>query len=1105
MNDVNPLLAAKLLHPSPGRFHLDRPRLFERLREGLNARACVVVAGPGYGKTTLVARFLREIDDPSVWLRLDPSDRDPWMLFRYLSHALREHAPDFGERSEGVWRDLRSRSSDVERLADVFIADAEESLGGRVVLVLDGIQHLEDPNPCAAALRRLLAYLPGALHLILVGRALPELGLRALSAEAAVSILPGDDLRFTGEETQALLRDVFGLQLPPATVEKVHRRSRGWVTALQLLRQTTRIEGGTVDVPEEVFAGTDREIFDYFTEEAFHGEPEPVQEFLLGSAPPEVLDAEVCEDVLQGIPARAILADLLRRSFFVSPLAGRGELCAYDPLFREFLTRRLRLVRGPDGERALHARYGRTFARRGEYPLALAHLLAAQELGATMEILARKGKELLRGGMLQPVRDAAGFAARNGGRATVVEDLLGEVSRLAGDHAAAVLHFERALAAAQAGPGEGADAEPAEAAAARQASVLQGLSYSLLKTGAVSRAAETAEQALAVAGDADPALAARILNTLSIVRYRQHRLPEALEGWQRALARARQAADGHLTLMIAHNLGLPHAAGGDFRRAAECFLMLTGPDNPRAGPEEGAAYLNLARVETIWGDHPRAGAHLDDAREIATRWRLQGLEADVLEAEGNLLRESGDLAAAGRKYDRARALFMELGRTDLLPGLEEEAAVLTALLGNVEEAERVARRLVAQRRETGEEEGLASSLLALGEIQTRAGSAAPTGDTLAEAADRFQALGRPYQECLARLWLALARLRQGDRAGARAAASAALALASRHDYRAAVLRAAAFEPAFRRFLASLPMAPSYLKRAPSPAIVARGPITTAVAGDPPDLTVRLLGPVDVHRDPDLKIPARAWKIRRALQIFCLLASSRDHRATKDRIVDALFGEARPSAIEKNFHPTISFLRRALNHGHNVPKNFILCDRGSYQLHPAYRYDIDTERFEASLRSAKDRAAGGDHAAALTDLEQALVLYRGPFMEEEYDDWVEAPRAHYEQLYRRALREAGELHQRAGDREAGVACLRRLVEHDPLDEDASARLMRALGTVGHRGSVEQEWARLAKTLSEDLSAEPLPETREAYEEALTLGAAAPPPTPRKRGASGRRSV
>src|SRR5438093_189809 len=156
-----------------------------------------------------------------------------------------------------------------------------------------------------------------------------------------------------------------------------------------------------------------------------------------------------------------------------------------------------------------------------------------------------------------------------------------------------------------------------------------------------------------------------------------------------------------------------------------------------------------------------------------------------------------------------------------------------------------------------------------------------------------------------------------------------------------------------------------------------------------DLHVGLVGPTEVYRTPGRPIPASAWKIRRALQIFCYLASSRGRRATKDRIVDALWGDARLSVIDKNFHPTISFLRRALNFGHNVPKNFIVCERGAYLLNPDYRYDLDTERFETLVRSARGRKAAGQARQAVADYEAALALYRGPFLEEEYEEWAEA--------------------------------------------------------------------------------------------------------------------
>ena len=1080
MSAFVPLLGAKLLPPDSGVFHLVRPRLHDRLRAGLSRRCTALLAGPGYGKTSLAARFLREWEGDSVWLSLDASDGDPWLLFRYLARGLREHAPEFGSRTEEVWQDLRSRPEEIERLCDLFISDAEESLGAPFLLVLDDVHHLEASPAATRALRRLLAYLPGTLHLILIGRSLPEVGLKTLAAEGAVDLLSGEDLRFTREETQALLRDTFAMPVSQETAEKIHARTRGWATALQLLRQTARLTQPSLDLPEQVFIRTESEIFDYFTEEVLAAESDATREFLLATSIPPVFHPDLLSDVLPHLDVRGILALLLKRKLFVSPLESGAELYAYDPLFRDFLRRKLRAERGAEALRELHVRYGEAFRRHGEWSQALAHFREADDARRTAEALRRHGEALLRSGQLDAVKEAARFLEARGIRSATAEALLGEALRQTGDYAASVGHFEKALAGMERiGSRPGARFRP---------SVRQGLAYALLKTGHRDRAAAVAEEALAEAGAEDPALRARILNTLSIIRTREERHAEAVTGWQEALTLAREAGENRLIRMIAHNLGLPHAVFGDFTRASECFRILTGSDDGSLGPEHGAACLNLARIETLRGETASATKLLEDAREIANRLHLSALSADVLEAEGTLRREDGDLEGARECYARARARFTELGLHEVLDGLAEEEAILAARRGEFEEAEAQVSGLVESHRKAADREGLASSLLALGEVRVRAGRPGKALEPLHESARTFRELRRAYQECLANLYLALAAHRSGKPARARGAARRALLLSAGHEYSAAVRRIAALDAGFARWMAGLPSAPSGLQVSEERPQV--DPVPT-LRSEAADLTIRLFGPIEVYRDADNKIPARAWKLRRALEIFCYLATSRERRATKEKIVDALWGDARLSAIEKNFHPTVSFLRGALNHGRQVPKNFILFERGAYLLNPAHRYDIDAERFEAGVHTARGRAREGDRSAALSVYDEALALYRGSFLEEEYGAWVEAPRAHFETLYLDALSEAGRLRLKAGDAGSSLVYQRRRLELDPLNEEASVDLMRALGSTGDRAAVEKEFERLRAALSDELGAEPEPETRREYEAARAMKSAHAP--------------
>lgn len=798
---------ARLLPPAIGRLHLMRPRLMDRLRAGMARRATLVLAGPGYGKTALLARFLQESNQTSVWYSLDGSDRDPSVFFRCLIEGVARHVPEFGRRSEGLWERLRFRPEEAERLADIFVDDAGMSLGRRIVLVLDGVEHLEASEPCVRVLRRLVARLPDTLHLILAGRSLADLGPDSPINEAGVTVIEGDDLLFTPEETGTLLHETFGLPARQETVDRLQARTRGWITALQLLRQTARLETSTDDLPETLFARTESEIFDYFGEEVFSSASAEVRDFLLGSCPPPAIEPEVCEEVLHGMDVRALLSGLVHRHLFVSALENGASYYVYDPLFLDFLRRKLRAARGTEGTKALDLRYGRVFAARGDFAQALAHFMAAESLKETASVLQRHGEALLRAGMPGLVREAALFLSSRGARPPVAAALLGEACRLAGDHSAAAGHFEIALAT------RGGAA--AEIAGDTRIAALQGLAYSLMKVGRLALAEEKAAKALLELGEGKPVLRARLLNTLAIIRLRQRRTPEAIALWQEALDRARQADDEHLIMMIAHNLGLPHAASGDFRRASECFRILTNRTNRRLGPEEGAAYLNQARIATLQGRCARASTLLGQVGEIARKWRLHGLLADALEAEGNLCRQRGDLAAAGERYAQARAVLEELDRPDLLDNLTEEEAILASLRGNHGEAETLAAAAVERRRAAGDAEGVAFALLALGEVRVRARIAPRAARVLAEAAAFFESTGREFNECMARLWLALARHLERDRHHAVTQALRALEIASRHDYREPILRVVALDEGFRDLLASLGAAPGFLRHAPA--------------------------------------------------------------------------------------------------------------------------------------------------------------------------------------------------------------------------------------------------------------------------------------------------
>jgi len=204
------VLATKLQIPQARRNLILRPRLVNRLAAGLTSRLILVSAPPGFGKTTLVAGWLRGIDQPAAWLSLDENDSDPTRFFAYLVAAIQRVDPALGQGLQLLIG--ASQAPPPEVLLEILINELVER-GKLIILALDDYYYIQNES-IHQLLRNLIERQPAELCLILLSRQDPPLPLPRLRARGQLVEIREADLRFSVEEATAFLSDVMQLELP---------------------------------------------------------------------------------------------------------------------------------------------------------------------------------------------------------------------------------------------------------------------------------------------------------------------------------------------------------------------------------------------------------------------------------------------------------------------------------------------------------------------------------------------------------------------------------------------------------------------------------------------------------------------------------------------------------------------------------------------------------------------------------------------------------------------------------------------------------------------------------------------------------------------------
>ena len=229
----------------------------------------------------------------------------------------------------------------------------------------------------------------------------------------------------------------------------------------------------------------------------------------------------------------------------------------------------------------------------------------------------------------------------------------------------------------------------------------------------------------------------------------------------------------------------------------------------------------------------------------------------------------------------------------------------------------------------------------------------------------------------------------------------------------------------------------------------------------------ILGPLEVRVDGRL-ISLGGPKQRALLAMLVLHANE---VVSRDRLIDALWGERPPPSVQQSLDTYVSRLRRALG-GDRLqrrPGGYLL------RIEPG---ELDVDRFESLVRSARDTAAAGEAEEAERMFRDALALWRGPALADVlYEPFATPEAERLEEQRLAALEEQIDARLATGESAELVPELERLAREHPLRERLLGQLMLALYRSGRQADALAALRAARQRLADELGLEPGPQLHE----------------------------
>jgi len=1062
-----PVSKTKIIPPKRRAELLARKRLLDMLFEALEHKLVLVSAPAGYGKTSLLIDAVQESEYQCCWLSLDELDRDPQRFLAYFISSIAERFPGMGAQTAAVMNTLPSFDEGMERLAVTLVNEAFASIHEHFVLILDDFHILEGVQPIYDFLNRFIQLVDDNCHVIVSSRTLTLLAdLPLLVARNQVGGLSFADLAFRMEEIQALFLQNNHIHISDEEAQRLIDETEGWITGLQF--------GYQRENHAEIKTGVG--LFEFYGQQVVDRQKPELREILMRTSLMDEFDANLCEAVLAPFYEgkqdwEEFIRLIVKNNLFALPVGADGGSLRYHHLFRDYLRQRMEKERANEIQPILE-RLSRAYESMGEWEKAHAVI---QKLGdadalANLIDLASFNNLYSTARLVENwLRDLPPSISKKQPR---ILSVTGTLKLNKGDPQNGIAELTRAIESFR---------ESGDVAHLALALTRRSFGHRYLGDYPPSIAdAEEAAKLIESRDDLQPLYAEALhAKGASLIRSGLNR--DALKCFEQAL-------DVHIRLGmhsfipgILTDMGTVYQSLGNYAEAESTFIKVLNIYKQESNLLAQAGLLNnMGYMFHQEGDYEKAAAAYEEGLLCSHRSHHTRMEALISIGMGDLYTELQDFEIAEQNYQHAGNILSERSDLFLLFSLHIGRANLALLRGDFSNAESLIRDLEEMIRSSQSNYENGHFDLLRGKYHFLAGKPSKAIPHLESAEARFLQDGSMLEVLAVRVWLAAAFAADKRREEAVERVRQLAGGKIRHTALPAVWHT-------RKWLEGLQKDPQ-AGRALREMFSRSEKLTNRLPGVRRELR-RRARVVEVpsaqlfikgfgHSSVEVggrELSASDWQTQSVRELFFFFLSQ-PRPLTKEQVAEQFWRELDdPAKVRLRFKNEMYRLRRA------VGNEVIRFENPLYSFNHSLNYEYDVEAFESFIA----RARAAQTPAEQIDLyRKAVDLFKGPYLDDIYFDWVIADRERLDQMYLTALTALAGLYLKQAALEEALAMCQRAVDYKPAHEPAYCLIMQVHHRNGDRAAVIQTYETCKAALRKHLSLSPSPETDALYKKLIS---------------------